>query len=126
MPKVSKIGGAWAVLNDDGSVIEGGLSNAQAWRKLDIALSEATCATQMERDIKEPKPWATNDEMQDFYSGLLHIAEDRGYKDGWAFYKFLEKFGHQPEGLHRIPCKPSRSVWGWVNRKAISKANGAK
>lgn len=126
MPKVLKMGGAWAVIDDDGNVISDGLSNSQAWRKLDIILAEATCATQMERDIKEPKPWAKNDEMQEFYSGLLKIAEDRGYKEGWAFHKFIERFGHRPEGLHSIPCKPSRSVWGWVNRKAIRKAKATK
>jgi hypothetical protein len=109
----------WSVVDDSGRAITSGLSNAQAWRKLDKITSEPVSASEVERQMKEPAPRTSADQMQEFFSGLLHIEAQRRYKSGWAWHKFCEKFGHQPEGLRREPCKPSKQIWGWVNRKAI-------
>jgi hypothetical protein len=109
----------WSIVDDIGGIIARDLTNSQAWRMLDKIMSEPVSASEVEREMREPSPRASKDEMQDFFSGLLHIEGQRGYKSGWAWHKFCEKFGHQPEGLHRDHCKPSKQVWGWVNRKAI-------
>jgi len=57
---------------------------------------------------KEPKP--KRDEKQDFYSGLLYIAQTRGFKDGWVAHKYRTKFGVWPVGLERVPKAPIKAV----------------
>jgi superfamily II DNA or RNA helicase len=60
------------------------------------------------RQMKLPK--AKMDEKQAFYSGLLMIAQQRGFKDGWVSHKYQEKFGVWPKGLERIPRTPRKAV----------------
>jgi hypothetical protein len=60
------------------------------------------------RQMKLPK--AKMDEKQAFYSGLLMIAQQRGFKDGWVSHKYQEKFGVWPKGLDRIPRTPRKAV----------------
>jgi hypothetical protein len=55
-------------------------------------------------------PKAKMDEKQAFYSGLLMIAQQRGFKDGWVSHKYQEKFGVWPKGLDRIPRTPRKAV----------------
>lgn len=127
MPKIFTDGaGAWGIMSDAGEVMREGLTNSQAWRELDRIQNEPTSAAQVEKELAEPKPRPTTDEMQDFYSGLIHIQKLREYREGWAWHKFCEKFGHRPNGLHNEPRNPSKQVWGWVNRKAIAKEKGPK
>lgn len=47
---------------------------------------------------KKEKP-ADKDTKQVWYSGLLGLARERGLKDGWAAYRYKEKFGVWPQGL---------------------------
>ena len=62
-------------------------------------------------DTPQPKPKkAKMDEKQAFYSGLLMIAQQRGFKDGWVSHKYQEKFGVWPKGLERIPRTPRKAV----------------
>lgn len=49
-------------------------------------------------------------EEQAFYSGFLHMAERRGFKDGWAAMKFKERFGAWPNGLEKRPMTPRKAV----------------
>lgn len=58
---------------------------------------------------KKP-PKAKKDEKQEFYSGFLYIAEQRGYKPGWASNKYRDKFGVWPQGLAKIPSRPKKAV----------------
>ena len=57
-----------------------------------------------------------------FYQNLLWIARERGYKPGWAFHKYLEKFGTQPGGAwkHADPIAPDQSVRSWVRSRQIA------
>jgi hypothetical protein len=57
---------------------------------------------------KIPRP--KMDEKQAFYSGLLMIAQQHGFKDGWVSHKYQEKFGVWPKGLDRIPRTPRKAV----------------
>jgi DNA repair protein RadD len=66
------------------------------------------------------------DERQAFYSQLIGIAETRGYKRGWAFHKYREKFGVDPKGLHSDPMEPSATVRKWVQSRQIAWANARK
>jgi DNA-directed RNA polymerase subunit M/transcription elongation factor TFIIS len=49
-------------------------------------------------------------EPQAFYSGLLDFAERRGFKEGWAWYKYVEKYGQPPTGLNKVPMTPRKVV----------------
>ena len=53
---------------------------------------------------------------------LTHIAQDRGYKPGWAAYKFKEKFGHWPSSRSIEPIEPSIEVLSWVRSRDIAYA----
>lgn len=111
----------WRVVSASGKILRDGMTNAQAWRFLDVLEDEPVSASQVASQMKEPEAKPTQDQLQDFFSGLLQIEADRDYKKGWAWHRFCEKFGHTPDGLHRTPCKPSKQVWGWMNRKAIAR-----
>jgi hypothetical protein len=124
MAKIMKTVNGWAVVESDGSILFDGLSNAEAWRKLDIIQLEPVSASQVSKEMKDFVAEPSISEKQDFFSALIQIGIDRGYSSGWAWHKFYEKYGHTPEGLHRNPCKPSKKVWGWVNRKAIARSRG--
>jgi superfamily II DNA or RNA helicase len=66
------------------------------------------------------------DERQSFYSQLIGIAETRGYRPGWAFHKYREKFGVDPKGLHHQAMEPTASVQKWVRSRQIAWANSRK
>ena len=53
---------------------------------------------------------AKRDEKQDFYSGLLYIAQQRGFKDGWVSHKYRERFGVWPAQLEPIAKRPIKAV----------------
>ena len=121
MPKIIQTENGWCITSA-GKIIKDGMTNAQAWRAMDDIQNEPVSASEVAKEFKEPIAPPTDFEVQEFMSGLVHIGNARGYSDGWAWHQFCEKFGHTPEGMHRAPKKPSRSVWGWVNRKAIARS----
>lgn len=55
---------------------------------------------------KKPK----RDEKQVFYSGLLFIAQQRNFKEGWVANKYREKYGVWPKGLDHLPTRPVKEV----------------
>jgi DNA repair protein RadD len=62
-----------------------------------------------------------------WYAMLLYIAEQRGYKTGWAAHKFEEKFHAWPRrGSSPQPIPPSPEVSSWVRSRdiAYAKARG--
>jgi DNA repair protein RadD len=65
-------------------------------------------------------------ERQEFYGQLVAIAESRGYKRGWAFHKFKEKYGVEPKGLSHDPIEPTANVQRWVRSRQIAWANSRK
>lgn len=66
------------------------------------------------------------DERESFFRQLMGIAEQRGYKRGWAFHKYREKFGVDPKGLSDEPMPPSRAVQNWVRSRQIAWAEARK
>jgi DNA repair protein RadD len=67
-----------------------------------------------------PKP-ASNPERVEFYRQLKHYAVARGYRVGWAGFKFKEKFGHWPNGLeHLAPMPPTPATLGWIKSRQIA------
>jgi superfamily II DNA or RNA helicase len=59
---------------------------------------------------KTAKHKATMAEKQDFYSGFLGLALERGKKQGWAAHRYKEKFGVWPNQLQKVAVTPSREV----------------
>lgn len=58
-------------------------------------------------------------DMGVFWSELHAIAGERGYKPGWAYFKFKEKFGREPRGLKVTPgVKPSLETRKWITSQA--------
>ena len=51
---------------------------------------------------------------------LVSIGQERGYKPGWASYKFKEKFGRFPHSNIVIPIEPSPEVRSWVRSRQIA------
>jgi len=57
---------------------------------------------------------------QQFYSELIYYARARGYKDGWSAYKYKEKYGSFPKGLHTNPTPISHKTSSWVRSRNIA------
>jgi len=62
---------------------------------------------------------------QDFYSGLLFHAKEKGFSSGWAKHKYKEKFGSWPTGAKEIPIK-SDTVAGYIKHLNIKYAHSKK
>jgi DNA repair protein RadD len=77
---------------------------------------------QVDRSRKVALTAHSTDEKADFYSQLLWIAEDRGYKRGWAAHKFKEKFSEWPESRLAKPMPPSDAVRRWVRSRQTAYA----
>jgi superfamily II DNA or RNA helicase len=63
-----------------------------------------------------------------WHSMLVQIGMERGYKPGWAAYKYKEKFGSWPPSRSPPPpTPPSPEVRSWVRSRmiAFAKARGA-
>lgn len=65
-------------------------------------------------------------ERQEFFSQLMGMAELRGYKRGWAFHKYREKFGVEPKGLSDTATEPGPAVQRWVRSRQIAWAAARK
>ena len=62
---------------------------------------------------KEPKP--DMQVKQDWYSGLLWIANQKGHSVGAAYHNYKRKFGVAPAKLNRVRAHPSEEMWKFVN-----------
>jgi superfamily II DNA or RNA helicase len=58
-------------------------------------------------------------EKQSAYSQLIHIADERGYSDGWVSHKYRALFGVWPRGLDSRPIEPTPEMRSWVKSQAI-------
>jgi superfamily II DNA or RNA helicase len=59
-------------------------------------------------------------DKQAFYSELLYLVKNRGYKEGWAAWKYKEKFGVFPRLLEKIETMPSMQTLNWLKSRAIA------
>lgn len=67
---------------------------------------------------------AANVEGQRFFGELVAIALDRGYKPGWAWHQYREKFGVAPTGMADRPLDPSPATLKWVQSRLIAYSKG--
>ena len=60
-------------------------------------------------------------ERERWHAMLVWIASERGYKPGWAAYKYKEKFGSWPAwGAAPEPIPPTPEVRSWVRSRMIA------
>ena len=59
---------------------------------------------------------------QEWYSGLLYVAMERGYAQGWAAHQFRAKFSVYPDGYAKTAKQPSQAVRSWVRSRQIAYA----
>ena len=75
---------------------------------------------------KEKAHEPTPEEKQQFYSGLLFIAHERGYSEGWAAHAYREKFSVWPQGLSKNAVEPSYAVKQFDRHKRIQWAKSKR
>jgi DNA repair protein RadD len=83
-------------------------------------LGEVTGRGKTKKAKKEAIKW----DMQQFYGMLRSVAEARGYKPGWAYYKFLEKFPQAKPKRDWPAVDPSAELLAWVRSRSIARAKG--
>lgn len=66
-----------------------------------------------------PKEKYSMAQKQEFFSGFLGIATDKGYKPGWAANKYREMVGVWPKGLIDLPSMPTRKVLDFEKHSRI-------
>lgn len=64
----------------------------------------------------------SEDERHRFHRQLAAIAEERGYKAGWAAHKYREKFGQWPRARWVQPLPPDDATRAWVRSRQIAYA----
>jgi superfamily II DNA or RNA helicase len=57
---------------------------------------------------------------QTFYSELLYYAKIRDYKDGWAAFKYKEKYGYWPNGLQKTTLPTSSETASFIKSRNIA------
>jgi hypothetical protein len=66
----------------------------------------------------------TKMDKQEFYSELLFMSDARGYKEGWAAWKYKEKFGVFPRSLEKVQRPVSKKTLNWLKSRAIAYSKG--
>jgi superfamily II DNA or RNA helicase len=61
-------------------------------------------------------------QRQAWYSGLLYIAAEKGYKQGWAAYNYKQKFGNWPDNLSKRIDVPTAEMRSYVKSRQIGYA----
>ena len=63
---------------------------------------------------KQKKKEYSEDKKREWFSMLRGYAETKGYKDGWAYYKYHDKFGAAPPWRQITSVIPSKEVMSWI------------
>jgi DNA repair protein RadD len=95
-----------------------------------LAVREGELA-HLDRDYRTRAHQHSAEDRHRFHAMLAHIGQERGYRPGWAAYKFKEKFGHWPDARNITPIRPNAEVIAWERHcrikfaKAMQKAAAA-
>lgn len=71
---------------------------------------------------KKKKEKFSSEYKESFYQQLLGYAKWKGYKDGWAFHKYIEKFGVGPS-WKKVAASPGPEVSAYIKHLAIKHAH---
>jgi DNA repair protein RadD len=78
---------------------------------------------ELRRDGKQQKPVYTTQEKETFYGELRGYAITRGFKDGWSYWAYKDKFGVGPANTFKnISLAPSAATLSWIKHRNIVKA----
>lgn len=78
---------------------------------------------ELRRDGTRNRKEFTMAEKQEFYDELYGYAMEYGYKQGWAYWTYKDKFGvAPPSGMKGTPIPPSPSTRSWIRHRNIVKA----
>ena len=78
---------------------------------------------ELTRDGKKQINSYTSKEKETFYSELRGYAITHGYKDGWAYWAYKDKFGVGPANSFKgIALSPSSATLSWIKHRNIVKA----
>lgn len=78
---------------------------------------------ELSRDGKKQISAYTTKEKETFYSELRGYAITHGYKDGWAYWAYKDKFGVGPANSFKgIALSPSAATLSWIKHRNIVKA----
>lgn len=70
---------------------------------------------------------ASTEEKSAFYAMLKWHVRDRGYKPGWAYFKFKEKFGMEPRPYEHVePAEPDAKMRSWIRSRQIAHSHAKK
>jgi superfamily II DNA or RNA helicase len=71
--------------------------------------------------VRGKKRELSSDEKRAIYGGLLWIARDKGYADGWCAHKFKERCGVWPNHYkHTPPLPPTPDLLSWLKSRQIA------
>ncbi|MCS5590706.1 MAG: DEAD/DEAH box helicase [Candidatus Thioglobus sp.] len=70
---------------------------------------------------KAANPKYTEEQKILWYSMLLGYSRKKGYKDGWAYYKYQDKFGVKPSHK-KIITEPNKECLSWITHIQIKHA----
>jgi hypothetical protein len=74
----------------------------------------------VDRRRRQAQSVSDPNERMRWYAELLGIEQERGYKRGYAWHKYREKFGAPPPHGHLPPRKASPEVLAWVRSRNIA------
>jgi hypothetical protein len=74
----------------------------------------------VDRHKRAAQPTSDPHEQLRCHAMLLSIADERGYKSGWAAHKFKEKFGFWPPRMPLPTIKASPECLSWVRSRNIA------
>lgn len=72
------------------------------------------------KEKKEKNQEPTHQEKQEFYSGFLYLASERGHSEGWAAHAYKAKFGVWPRGLMKELVEPTYAVRKYDQHRRIA------
>jgi len=72
---------------------------------------------------KVKKKEYSSEQKQTWYAMLRGYASTKGYKDGWAYYKYHDKFGVAPPWKKTGVLEPNAECMSWITYINIRNAN---
>ena len=75
------------------------------------------------KELVKVNKLTNKEDKQVFLSGLIRFGLNRGYKHGWASWKYKEKFGVWPRGLEKVASdEVPEEVRGYIQHMNIKNA----
>jgi DNA repair protein RadD len=94
-------------------------------RAQDVEVADGELAHVDASKRSRPHDW-TSAQRASFHRQLLWIANERGYKPGWAAHKYRERFGMWPSARHARPEPPDDATKSWVRSRQIAYAKALR